>query len=74
MATHAMPGATFPGAPPSLEDVGAQGAWLQDQRERLGELHQQLLAEGWRPAGHGAHWWSTSYKRPDLDWDTPANA
>jgi hypothetical protein len=31
-------------------------------------------APRWRPAGHGAHWWSASYRRPDLDWDTPANA
>ncbi len=56
------------------EDVGGQGAWLETQRERFQELHQQLLAEGWRPAGHGAHWWSAIYRRPDLDWDTPANA
>ena len=73
-------------SPQSFEDAVKQGidratktlrgvtaAWLQDQRERFDELHQQLLAEGWRPAGHGAHWWSTSYKRPDLDWDTPAD-
>ena len=72
--TYAMAGATFPATRPSLQDVGAQGAWLQDQRERFDELDQQLLAEGWRPAGHGAHWWSAIYKRPALDWDTPANA
>jgi hypothetical protein len=72
--TYAMAGATFPGTRPSLEDVGAQGAWLDDQRKRFGELHQQLLAEGWRPAGHGAHWWSASYRRPDLDWATPPDA
>ena len=72
--TYAMAGATFPGTRPSLEDVGAQGAWLDDQRERFQELHQQLLAEGWRPAGHGAHWWSAIYRRPDLDWETPPDA
>ena len=72
--TYAMAGATFPATRPSLEDVGAQGAWLDTQRERLDELHQQLVAEGWRPAGHGAHWWSAVYKRPDLDWDTPPDA
>ena len=55
------------------EDVGAQGAWLDDQRQRFDELHEQLLAEGWRPAGHGAHWWSVLYRRPDLDWETPAD-
>jgi hypothetical protein len=72
--TYAMAGATFPATRPSLDDVGAQGAWLETQRERFQELHQQLLAEGWQPAGHGAHWWSAIYKRPDLDWDTPADA
>jgi hypothetical protein len=72
--TYAMAGATFPGTRPSPADVGAQGAWLDDQRQRFDELHRQLLAEGWRPAGHGAHWWSVLYRRPDLDWETPADA
>jgi hypothetical protein len=72
--TYAMAGATFPATRPSLEDLGAQGAWLETQRERFQELHQQLLAEGWRPAGHGAHWWSAIYRRPAIDWDTPADA
>jgi hypothetical protein len=54
--------------------VAHQGAWRETQRERFQELHRQLLAEGWRPAGHGAHWWSAIYRRADLDWDTPADA
>jgi hypothetical protein len=72
--TYAMAGATFPATRPSLEDVAAQGAWLETQRERFQELHQQLLVEGWRQAGRGAHWWSAIYRRPDLDWDTPPDA
>jgi hypothetical protein len=72
--TYAMARATFPGTRPSPEDVGAQGAWLDDQRQRFDELHRQLLEEGWRPAGHGVHWWSVIYRRPDLDWETPADA
>ena len=72
--TYAMAGATFPVTRPSPEDVTAQGAWLETQRERFQELHRQLLAEGWRPAGHGAHWWSAIYRRADLDWDPPADA
>jgi hypothetical protein len=72
--TSAMAGATFPAARPSLEDVGAQGAWLETQRERFQELHRQLLAEGWRPAGHGAPWWSASDRRPAIDGDTPPDA
>ena len=72
--TYAMAGATFPATRPSPEDVAAQGAWLDTQRERFQELHQQLLEEGWRPAGHGAHWWSAIYRRPAIDWDTPPDA
>jgi hypothetical protein len=72
--TYAMAGATFPATRPSLDDVAAQGAWLETQRERFEELHRQLVQEGWRPAGHGAHWWSVSYTRPDVDWDTPPDA
>ena len=72
--TYAMAGATFPATRPSLDDVGAQGAWPETQRARFEELHQQLLAEGWRPVGHGVHWWSAIYQRPDVDWDTPADA
>ena len=72
--TYAMAGATFPATRPSPEDVGAQGAWLETQRERFQELHDQLLAEGWRPAGHGAHWWSAIYRRPAIDWDTTPDA
>jgi hypothetical protein len=69
--TYAMAGATFPATRPSLDDVAAQGAWLETQRERFEELHRQLVREGWRPAGRGAQWWSATYTRPDLDWDTP---
>jgi hypothetical protein len=57
-------GATFPATRPSLYDVAAQGAWLETQRERFDELHRQLVEEGWRPVGHGDHWWSGIYRRP----------
>ena len=63
----AVIGATFPGTRPSIDDVAAQGAWVDIQRERFQELHQQLLRDGWRPAGHGAHWWSAIYHRPAND-------
>ena len=72
--TYAMPGATFPATRPTLDDMAAQGAWLETQRARFDELHRQLLREGWRPAGHGAHWWSAIYKRPTIDWDTEPDA
>jgi hypothetical protein len=72
--TYAMAGATFPATRPSMDDVRAQGSWLEAQRERFQELHRQLLAEGWRPAGHGTHWWSAIYTRPAIDWDTPPDA
>ena len=60
-------GATFPGTRPSIEDVAAQGAWLDIQRGRFQELHHQLVRDGWRPAGQGAHWWSAVYRRPATD-------
>ena len=72
--SYAMPGATFPATRPTLDDIAAQGAWLETQRERFDELHRQLLREGWRPAGHGAHRWSAIYKRPAIDWDTEPDA
>jgi hypothetical protein len=72
--SYAMAGATFPATRPSLEDVAAQGAWLATQRVRFQELLEQLLAEGWRPGERGAPWWSAIYRRPDLDWETPADA
>jgi hypothetical protein len=72
--SYAMTGATFPATRPSLDDVAAQGAWLETQRERLQDLHRQLVAKGWRPAGHDAHCWSRIYRRADLDWDTPPDA
>jgi hypothetical protein len=72
--TDAMAGATFPVTRPSPEDVAAQGAWLDTQRERFQELHQQLREEGWRPAGHGAYWWSAIYRRPAIGLDTPPDA
>ena len=72
--TYVVVGATFPATRPTLDDVKAQGAWLDTMRDRLVELHATLLGEGWRPAGHGRHWWSGIYRRPCLDWDTPENA
>lgn len=37
-------------------------------------LEQTLAGHGWRPAGHGAHWWSKRYPRPTLDRDASAEA
>jgi hypothetical protein len=64
--SYAMAGATFPAARPSLEDVATQGAWLETQRERFQELHQQLLAlrAGGRPATGGRTWTGTPRPTP----------
>jgi hypothetical protein len=72
--TYAQAGATFPTTRPSLDDVAAQGAWLETQRERFDELHRQLVQEGWRPAGRGAHRWSATNTHPAIDWGTPPDA
>jgi hypothetical protein len=39
-------------------------------RARLDELDRTLVEHGWRPAGHGERWWSKTYTRPAIDWDT----
>jgi hypothetical protein len=44
---------------------------LAVQRERFDELHRQLVDQGWRPVGHGAHWWSVIYRRAAIDPDIP---
>jgi hypothetical protein len=72
---YSIIGGTFPVIRgQSLDDVQGQGAWVDTITERFEELHQQLLGEGWRPAGHGAHWWSGVYRRPSLDWTTSPDA
>ena len=35
--------------------------------EALNELREELLKQGWRPVGKGAHPWSFTYVRPGLD-------
>jgi hypothetical protein len=72
--TYRVVGGTFPVMNTSLDDLQAHGAWVTTIQEQLGELRQRLAAEGWRPAGTGAHWWSDRYTRPGLDWDTPPDA
>lgn len=54
----------FPAARAGLDDLKAQGAWLDIQRSRLLELQQRLAEDGWEPSGHGEHWWSARYTRP----------
>ena len=69
--TYSIKGATFPairGEP--LDHLQGQGAWLDTIEKRFREMHQQLVRGGWRPTGHGAHWWPGVYRRPTLDWDT----
>jgi hypothetical protein len=36
-------------------------------REALNELREELVAQGWQPARHGAHPWSFTYVQPGLD-------
>ena len=38
-----------------LDHLQGQGAWLDTIEKRFREMHQQLVREGWRPTGHGAH-------------------
>jgi hypothetical protein len=63
--TYQVTGAGFPAT--GLDDPSGKGAWAEEQRARLDELHQQLLREGWRLAGRGERWWSRRYTRPVVD-------
>jgi hypothetical protein len=63
--TYQVTGASFPAT--GLDDPSGKGAWAEEQRARLDELHQQLLREGWRLAGRGERWWSRRYTRPVVD-------
>jgi hypothetical protein len=71
---YSVVGGSFPVMRASLDDLQAHGAWVPTIEDRLGELRQRLVAEGWRPAGKGAHWWSHRYTRPGLAWDTRPDA
>jgi hypothetical protein len=63
--TYQVTGASFPAT--GLDNPSGKGAWAGEQQARLEELHQQLLREGWRPAGRGGRWWSRRYRRPVVE-------
>lgn len=65
---------TFPVLPLQLpiDRVGPDEAYGDEMRARLDELERELVAQGWRPAGQGEHWWSKRYTRSCLDWDAEA--
>jgi len=64
---------TFPVLPLQLpiDRIGPDDAYGDEMRARLDELEQTLVEHGRRPAGHGKRWWSKTYTRRALDWDTP---
>jgi hypothetical protein len=59
-------GATFPVMRlQDLNNLTEPNAWVDTARERVQELDQQLVRDGWeRQAGTGRYWWSWSYTRP----------
>ncbi len=57
-------GDPFPVARPGLDDVAAQGAWLDVQVARHLDLVRHLAADGLEPAGRGEHWWSSRFTPP----------
>ena len=75
-ASVTVASATFPvlALQPPLDAVGPDDAFAGERQARLDELYRTPRGQGWRRAGHGAHWWSRRYVRPALDWDTPADA
>ena len=70
--TYAIVGRTFPSPRAFLADLPPQDAWAEGMTQALNELREELLAQGWRPVGQGAHPCSFTYVRPGLDliWST----
>ena len=58
-------GATFPVMrAQDLDNLHQPNAWLDVALERLAELDQQLVADGWERIDQGGrHWWSRTYAR-----------
>lgn len=45
------------------EDAAQPDAWLDVARQRLADLHAELVSAGWRrKAGGGSFWWSWAYE------------
>lgn len=68
-----VPSGTFPVQPgqPPLDRLSRDDPWGDQILGQFEQLELTLAEHGWRPAGHGQHWWSKHYARPTLDWDTP---
>jgi hypothetical protein len=43
--------------------------WADSMIARLWELERTVVEHGWLPRGRRAHWWSSVYVRPTLDWE-----
>ena len=65
--TYAIVGQTFPAPRAFAADLPPQDQWAPGMTEALNELREELLSQGWRPVGKGAHRWSFTYVRPGLD-------
>ncbi len=61
---YRVPGDTFPAPRELLSDIPPQQEWAPGMTRCLLNLQAELLAEGWLPAGNGAHPWSGRYTRP----------
>jgi hypothetical protein len=63
---HHVLGATFPMMRlQDLDDQTEPNAWIDTARERLDELDEQLVRDGWHRTGTtGRHWWSRTYAHP----------
>ena len=65
--SYAIVGKTFPAPRAFLADLPPHDQWAQGMTQALNELQEELLSQGWRPVGQGAHPWSFTYVRPCLD-------
>lgn len=51
-----------------------EAGWPDEVHDALTALKDGLAARGWRSGDSGDQWWSTTYSRPSIDWDTPPAA
>lgn len=66
---------TFPLLPlqvGDLDHLGPRDAFAEEVMGAFRRFEDALGEQGWRLEETGEHWWSRTYTRPAVDWDTPA--
>jgi hypothetical protein len=51
-----------------FDELADGGPFAHEAKQALAALQKRLTDEGWQLTGHGRHWYSYLYTRPQLDW------